>query len=189
MRKGVSVHRVFYEVIVMDLVIAQCHHSSHAKLTDEFLRKIATNPSVHFMSLPDALFKEGETHIDHQGSIGDPSTYKDIPDQSVSAYVNVFCAQQVPNIQAGLSEIDRTLKPGGYYVFSRMLVPEVVQPLNMEADSFFRSKGYTKTGPLVTQIKEGQSLDNIQRTGWYFLQKPKTSGTRSKRKTRKTSKK
>lgn len=173
----------------MEIVIAQCHHSSHSKLTDEFLHKIATNPSVHFMSVPDALFKEGETRIDHQGSIGDPATYRDIPSESVSAYVNVFCAQQVPNIQTGLVEMDRTLKPGGYYAYSRMNLPGAKQPLNDQMDAFFRSKGYTLSGPITIRAKEGQADEHIQKTHWYLLQKPTRAGQRSKRKTRKTHKK
>lgn len=177
----------------MDTIVALCHHSSHPKVLDSFLNQFSKNYTVKFMTIPDQLYTEGTTQIDYRGSISDKSTYATIPAGSVTAYINMFCFQQIPNIQEGFQEIDKTLKPGGYYVFSKMNLPTANQPLNDLAKDYFKSKGYSLSGPIKSKATETQPDQHVELTDWFILQKPLKAGKRktkrSKRKTRKGYKK
>lgn len=173
----------------MDTIVALCHHSSHEKILDSFLKQFSSNWNLKFMTIPDTLYEKGVTQIDYEGSIGDSSTYSSISDNSVRAYINVFCGQRIPNIENGFQEIDRTLKSGGLVVFSKLMNGK--QPLNDMMKTFFEKKGYTLRGPLHVKIFENQPDPHVNATEWYVLQKPNTSGKRqktkrSKRKARKT---
>jgi len=178
----------------MDTIIALCHHSSHLPIDSNFLQQFSSNYTLKYLTVTqDPEYKEGVTHIDYTGSMADANTYADIPNASVTAYINMFCAQSIPNIQQGLEQIHRTLKPGGYFAVSKLNREGANQPINNASIEFFKSKGYALSGPTNIRVNQPQTEQHIQLTNWFILQKPKTSGRRktkrSKRKHKKTHKK
>lgn len=172
----------------MNTVILQCHHSSHAEVPYDFLQGIVPNPAFKFMTIPDISYQKDRTRIDYPGDIASANTYANIPNRSVTAYVNMFCSQNIKDAQAGLAEIDRTLKPGGYYIFSRLDVPNVKQDFNDTAEQFFLSKRYIRSKPFQAKIQEKQPEAHMEVTYWYMLKKPLAAGKRKTRR-RKTHRK
>lgn len=167
----------------MDTIIALCHHSSHSKILDSFLKHFSNNYTLKFMTIPDTIYKEGETRIDYKGSITDPGTYASIPDKSVTAYINTFCFQQIKDIEIGLEQIHRTLKPKGYYVVSKMA--ESRQLFNDTSIQFFKQRGYSVKDPIHIPIFSEQPTKHVELTEWFILQKPDSGGKRTyKRKSR-----